>query len=321
MNLHGHDATFKGLDEGRARYGLVEQLRRLGSANAIVVGTLGAIVAGAVYFADAPFWNERPAFVDTPEFKYWVLLHCAQGALWFVLAAPLIAWLRDLRPYWSGNKARIWSSVAVLLGLIATFVVLSARTEIDYRFPGMDLKIILLAPFPVLLALGGAIGVWLVDAALRGDRGAPPTPVAISRFLELRDRSMDLLLLLALVLASAILNLVALRDAVLAANPQAPAEAVFPKELILLHGTFFSLLLAFGYGPTFLRVRSLGRAMRDELFLVPPSGKDSWARWYEERGAFEKVVELQPGTNPTLRAIAGILSPVATSLLPFLTIG
>ena len=45
------------------------------------------------------------------------------------------------------------------------------------------------------------------------------------------------------------------------------------------------------------------------------------AAWYQDRDAFEKVMELQPGTNPTARTAAKILSPAATAILAFLDIG
>jgi hypothetical protein len=191
----------------------------------------------------------------------------------------------------------------------------------EYGFPGIEVKIMVLAPFPVLLAVGGAIGVWLVDGALRSGVGGVPTEDGIREFLWLRDRAAALLALLAAVLASAILNLVVLRNAVLAAHPEAEADDIFPAQLILLHGTFFSLLLAFGYAPTYLRFRSLGLRMREELFGVPSSGASGWASWYQDRDAFEKVMELQPGTNPTARTVAKILSPAGTAILAFLDIG
>ena len=296
-------------------------LRRLGAVNAIVIGTLGAIVAGGVYFIDAPTWEVAPPFVKTTEFYYWVLLHCAQGALWFVLAAPLTVWLRELRPFWAGNKLRIWSSVVVLVALIATFVVLSAGMTPEYGFPGMQIKIMVLAPFPILLAVGGAIGVWLVDGALGSGAGGSPTEDGIREYLWLRDRSGALLALLAAVLASAILNLVVLRNAVLAAHSSTDAQDIFPPQLILLHGTFFSLLLAFGYAPTYLRFRSIGLRMREELFGVPASGSNGWSSWHQNRDAFEKVMELQPGANPTARTVAKILSPAGTAILAYFNIG
>jgi len=297
-------------------------LRRIGAVNAIAIGAAGAVVAGGVYFIDAPTWDVAPPFVKTSEFYYWVLLHCAQGALWFVLAPPLIVWLRELGLFWPGNKIRIWTSVGVLLSLIVTFVVLSAGMTPEYGFPGMDTKIMVLAPFPILLAVGGAIGVWLVDGGLRRGAGGMPTEDGIREYLWLRDRASALLALLAAVLASAILNLVVLRNAVLAAQPEGTQpDDVFPAQLILLHGTFFSLLLAFGYAPTYLRFRSIGLRMREELFGIPGSGSSGWSSWYQDRDAFEKVMELQPGTNPTVRTAAKILSPAGTAILAYFNIG
>ena len=53
----------------------------------------------------------------------------------------------------------------------------------EYGFPGLETKIMVLAPFPVLLAVGGAIGVWLVDGALRSGVGGEPTEGGIREFL------------------------------------------------------------------------------------------------------------------------------------------
>lgn len=311
----------RGEGETRAiRFCPVPNLGRFQKENALVVGLLGAIVAGGVYFADAPGWRGDgvPEFVKTPQFYYWLLLHLAQGALWFVLAIPLAVWLRELWRFWNGEVIRILAAAGALLAVIGAFVYFSAQYEIDYEFPWMALKIGLLAPFPILLALGGAIGVWLVDAGLRREEGTWPTRDAIAQFIYLRDRSTNLLLLLAALLSASILNLVVLRSAVLAAHGGSGTEDVFPKELVLLHGTFFSILLAFGYGPTFLRARARAREMREQLFDVPSGEEASWSHWHAERDAFDKVMELQPESNPTVRAIAGILSPAATGLLPFL---
>jgi hypothetical protein len=96
-----------------------------------------------------------------------------------------------------------------------------------------------------------------------------------AELLDLRRRLQQLLVLGGTVIGAATLATGALRLAVLAWKP----NALFPPDYPVLYGGFFTVVLAFLYGPAYASIQKQGRAILDGCWPLPPTAKPD-ETWY-----------------------------------------
>jgi hypothetical protein len=203
-------------------------------------------------------------------------------------------------------------STVIFLVLILGFAVPSVEMLPETPFPHLRAKIDVLSVFPVIIALAGGLGIWLVHIGLdREFDTRRATEKAVDCYLWLRDQLRTLLFAEAALLSVTVLGTGGLRSAILAWNPKADFESTW----IVLYGAFFSVLLALAYLPTHVRLMAVGHQLRDQLVAARPAPEGGWKAWHEERDALGDYLELQAPGTPAVRAFATVLSPLATGLV------
>jgi hypothetical protein len=106
----------------------------------------------------------------------------------------------------------------------------------------------------------------------------------------------------------------ALRQAFLATggNPK-----LFPAEYVLIHGAYFSALLALVYVPTHALLAEVGDRLVDAVFpaLSPDLDLRKSAGWQTDRKALEDLLQVGTAATDDLRASLSILAPLATGVV------
>lgn len=280
--------------------------------HALLVAFLGALLSPAVYLSDYWLWGDTDGFTATPEFVVWMLLICGQSATWAVLVPILARCHLDLRGYWRGHGRGLAASAFVFLFLIAVFANVSAAKLPPTPLPHLTTKIAILSIVPIVIALAGGLGIWLVHVGLDREFGhRRSTEKAVDRFLRLRDQLRTLLLAEAALLSVSVVGTGALRSAIIAWDPSVDLSPTW----IILYGIFFSVLLAAAYLPTHVRLMAVGHRLREDVVGSRPPPQRGWRAWQEERVAVGDYLELQAPGTPALRAFGAVLSPLATALI------
>ncbi len=97
-----------------------------------------------------------------------------------------------------------------------------------------------------------------------------------------------------------------------------PAD--FPPEYVLLHGAYFTGLLALVYVPTYTRLVAAGGDILDSVFPVTAPGVElsRLAEWQSNRKSLEELLQLRTGALDNLRASVTILAPLASGTVSVL---
>src|SRR3954467_2149673 len=265
-------------------------------SSTLVIVALGGLITGAlIVVADRPWWSdEARVFARRPEFLIWLAVVCVMVASFAIGGVFVFRALRRLWRYGDGHWREIATSAALVFGAMLAFAIVSRRSATQWHgfvFPGMPVKTALLVWLGVVVALGAAIGMWLVHAALErlfDDEVTPPGSLLV-RFADLQSQIKALVAIQGAVLGGAILSAGALRNAVLAA----PRHPDFPSEYVLIYGVFLSGLVALCFVPTQARVSALGRRLRNRWLADPPSpAGPEWSEWYGRRTAVGEMLGL-----------------------------
>ena len=264
--------------------------------------------------------RETPAsqqFVETPQFLVWLFLIGAQVALWALFILPLGRTLRKLKAHFAGHTWEILGAASLFTMLLAIPAILPARYGSHSPLAYHRVKVGLLYAAGSTLALLAAVGLWLVRAALQRLGGTPVEPVHhLAAFIRLREQSQWFVTMAATVLVLATLGASALRNAILTVAPD--TAKTFPPELVLLYGTYFSLLLALAYAPTHLALQATGRYLRDTYCPMPQPDSASWVSWYTHRKGIEELLQFQLSTRASVQTGVAIVAPLAGSVVSVL---
>ena len=298
-----------------------------GPAEVIAVALVGAGFGFGVLYVDWPFPDDATAFTSTGEYGLWLFLLCAMTALWAVALLPLAVSLRIVWRFGEGNWGRVIAStvsLAVVLLLIAvgSRFVSTSFPEINYPFPTHGAKLMVIAGIGSAIAIVGGLGMALVDAGLtqvaRDDLSSEAArDTAIPHLFLLREQLERLLAIEGAILGAAILQVAALRNAVLAYGETPEAEPTsFPPQYVLIYGAVFSILLALLWTPIYSLLIAAGARLRDAA--TKRAANESWIDWHERRKTFEDLVGLQTTATASFRSGVAILTPLASGLLGLL---
>jgi hypothetical protein len=266
-------------------------------------------------------------FTGTSQYRLWVLLICAQTALWFALSAPLLASLLA-----KGTRARllapgVWLKMAALL----LFLAWVSRLPVAYQrpFEGMAglhpwhvYKMSFFGFVGGVVAVLAIVGLWATQAALKEAEGGPAREPGggVRDFLALRSTLELYLFAAGVIIGAATLATGALRQAVTAACP--PAEKQFMVQDVLGYGLAFSLLLALVYAPAHAQLARTRSALREALVPLPESapapGAKFWNDWNSERRAVTELLHANAGLFASLAGALSILTPLLGSLVSML---
>jgi hypothetical protein len=293
-----------------------------GPAAVLVIGLFGGAVGAAVIYIDWPFPQSADPFTKTGPFFLWLFLLCAQTALWALALIPIVESLRVLWRFGESN----WGRVALSAGSLALALLLVSvagwrvREAFPYEFPlpyGQE-KLRMMAAIGGAVAISAGLGMALVHAGLtrlaRDDVSSEDArDQGISDLLLLREHLQRLLAIEGAIIGAAVLATAALRNAVLAYSSTQP----FPRELVLMYGGAFSIVLALFWAPIYGLLLTVGARIRDSA--VGERGADEpWADWHDRRVSFEDVIGLKTTASASFRSAVAILTPLGSALLGLL---
>jgi hypothetical protein len=209
--------------------------------------------------------------------------------------------------------------------LFAAPAALMARTLPATHLAYHQVKIMFVNLVSVLVAFIPVQGIWYVGAALgsrpwREKTAADAEPYEreeIKDYLLLGESLHRFITFLGAMIGLATLAKGASRHAFVATGGR-PAD--FPPEFVLLHGAFFTALLALVYIPTYNRLVAAGVAILDAVFPVnsPDLDLKKLAEWQSNRKSLEELLQLRANALDNLRVSLSILAPLASSAISIL---
>jgi hypothetical protein len=81
------------------------------------------------------FTDRERRFVERPQTVLWLMMHCAQNALWAVVLIPVSSALRQLRP-WRRRRVEICLAAALFTVLSGFAAIQQLLTYPDWVLPG-----------------------------------------------------------------------------------------------------------------------------------------------------------------------------------------
>lgn len=309
--------------------------RRRRPATSLRPGLLAGVLGGLGFAVGLAMMRvgvgaEVRGFTGTLQFQAWATIVAFQVALWGALAPGLWRTSGQLWRRWQEGPGRRGPGLLLVgyLALVGLIVVAlrwgSPNPEIPAAYSARALVLVLVALVIVLPPV--AMGIWLVHGVL-GGLGARLAVAPVERaslevdwpsvgrpmfadLLWLRATLRQLLLVAGAVIGAATLASGALRLAVLAAAP----SASFPSEIPVLHGGFFTVVLAILYLPASTSLKRQARALVDACWPVPPSAKPD-ETWYRSRQSAEGALGLAVSVRDSFQTGAAIVVPLVASII------
>lgn len=305
-----------------ADLGLAE---RQTSLRIMLVALAGLLFGLTVIFAVPWTWPARNQDFarENSSFLIWALVILAQTAGWPIVASLIVWNLRRVSPFADLRRREIVVSSIVFLTAALTFTTFAVWVpDLPSWLPQYRVRLMILSAAAIVIALGAAIGMWLVHSALRrlvresGLPPAKPTAEQVRRLVLLGDVLKRFLVLLGLLLTGAIVGAGAERNAVLAyAEKHKVADVLFPGEYVVVYGLFLSALAALVYTPVHLTFLAVGRNFRERFFPPVAPDDDAWSDRLGQRRTFDEMLDLSSSTGATFKASVAALSPLIASLL------
>ncbi len=265
------------------------------------------------------------AFLRSPEALVWVFLVAAQFGFWS--SALPFQWharcvIKEQFRLRTTGEIRGKHVLALLLFLAPAVLIAPALPAAPLAHHGVKMVLVNLAA--VIAAVVAVEGIWYVGAALEGPgwEGGPASDPAqdkerVQAYLVLREGLQRFITFLGAMISLGTLAKGAARHAFLAAGGS-PAD--FPPEYVLLHGAYFTGLLALVYIPSYTRLTAAGVAILDSIFPVTATEVElrGLSTWQTNRKSLEELLQLRAGALDNLRASVTILAPLASGTVSVL---
>jgi hypothetical protein len=293
-------------------------------------GSMGFVIGLYILTWDN-FWPFRPTgaprdnFLRSPEAMVWVFLIAAQFAFWFTALPVEWYWRSAVRNTFQVHfTLEMWAKLVLALLLFALPATLMAGIlPATHVIAHHHSKILIVNLVSVLAAFVAVEGIWYVRSAL-GVRswsgntaiGGQPEKDTVKDYLLLRESLHQFITFLGAMIGLATLAKGASRHAFVATGGS-PAD--YPPEYVLLHGAYFTGLLALVYMPTFSRLMDVGKDLLDSILpLSPDLDLKNLTDWQAKRKDLEELLQLRANALENLRASVSILAPLASSAISIL---
>ena len=302
----------------------------------VVVAVVGAATGWFVIQASPGTHRGVIAFRQQPWYTVWSSLGALFVALWLILGVVALSqvWSISAEEAESARermKLIIRPALGFLLyGAVVSFLAssLSQRTRVGAPFIPLAhpaLRVNFFSAVAVIGTLPSAVGLWMIR------RRARSLPIMVSdsetgllnsldRFLEFRSRNQRFLAMLSTVVATAVLQTSALRNALIGSGIVKAAD--YPPEFVFLYGAIFAAAVAIVYLPSELALRQAGRALQQMAAsqmenAVPTSGNgvEGWLDWVDQRDRIGKTLGLDVPILARIQTSLGLLAPLIASLI------
>jgi hypothetical protein len=265
-------------------------------------------------------------FIRAPEVMVWIFLVAAQFGFWLNAVPYQWRWRSEVKERFQiGYSTEIGAKhlLAILLFAVPASLIAFAlpATHLAHYRP----KLFLVNVVGVLVALVPIEGIWYIRAAIEkrtwqeqpSARNEQGDKAKIEDYLFLRDNLERFITFLGLMIGLATLAKGASRHALIATGG---SQHDYPPEYVLLHGAYFTGLLALVYIPTYSRLLAVGSDLLDMLFPIssPTLDLKNFSSWQSNRKGLEELLELKSSALENLRASVAILTPLASSAVSIL---
>ncbi|UNO43119.1 PT domain-containing protein [Streptomyces sp. MST-110588] len=287
----------------------------------LAIGALGTGFVGRFRSAESP---RARAFTSLLEFDLWSALVGASIALYAAVAWAMTYAIRE-RWRHPADRPRPTALAILLTGTailaVAVFTILRFFTRsgsTPVPLDGVRWRMPLLLGLGMLAALPGAVGLWDIQAKLLRlsaripkEPGTPPPPDALRELDRAWRDAMRFLTGGSLIISTAVVDVGALRNALLAYGIP---EQRFPASSVLLYGAFFSVMFALVFLPVVLLWRSVAARLLAAAVGIPePDGLND--EWLARRGRLMTFLHLDLSLMKVLKPALGILAPLVTGAL------
>ncbi|MDQ4131805.1 MAG: hypothetical protein M3179_01050 [Actinomycetota bacterium] len=293
----------------------------------VLAGAAGIVLALAVVRLGVRQTAASRQYVDQPEYAVWGGLVLLQLPAWAVLGVVSAWWASETRALPPDDDRPVWQVGLGWLGsaLVIGVLVLAQQWAMQLAYPRFypDHLVLRVGVMTVVGALAAgvpAVGLWGISRAVAAID--PASPGAVDRFALLWSRQRDLLVVLSLMLAMAVLTTAARLQANNGFTPGGgPPLPEAPPTYILVQGAIFGAILLVLYLPPYYANRRVGERLA--LTLCPRSEDgfgDAWFAGRDERQRCRAALGLEEGTREHLQRgvvlLAPLLTALATTLVP-----
>jgi hypothetical protein len=253
-------------------------------------------------------------FASSAEFDVWSLVVGGLVALTVTVFMMVLPRVKEI----SKDPPRPRVAVAIVLTYVlfaATAFLVPTLVDTGNEVPlyGFKTRMAVLYIVVLLFASAPALGIGLIRVRLSTwvlENRQASANEWIKDLIATRVNLQRLLMAFTLSISGTVIATGALRNAMLAYDP----EAAFGTTFVYLYGAFFTALLAIAYIPTFLAWRDLADRVVGEVFLVPHTGKPP-QEWQTERKGLIELLKLDVGVGSQFTAAFGLLAPFASGVV------
>ncbi len=302
----------------------------------ITVAVIGGAAGWLVIQAGPGAHRGVVAFRQQAWYTVWSSLGSFFVALWLVLGVVTLSqvWsssLEEKEGRWDRAKLILKPALGYLLfGIVVAFLAsgLSQRTQVgapDIPLAYPLLRVNFFAGAAIVGSLPSAVGLWIIRR-----RAGSLSTVALGsqvellrnldQFLAFRTRNQRFLATLSTVVATAVLQTSALRNALIGSGIVKATD--YPPEFVLLYGAIFAVAVAIVYLPPELALREAGRALQNistkQMESASPTPGHEVERWLEQvdqRDRVSKVLGLDVPILARVQTSLGLLAPLIASLI------
>ncbi|MDY7232808.1 hypothetical protein [Hyalangium rubrum] len=300
----------------------------------LCVLTFPATILFFLPFPQGDLGSQSLQLLTSGRLRLWHMLIAVQPMLWVASLLIVSHDLKRSRSAWPGTwrERTVVVLCTLLLATLTTFPVLATnRAPSSPLTPDLD-ALLQLPDFRTrALILGllyaGAVtlhtfGMFTVHVQLIGRLRRSPShedaPEAVeleeevSWYLRLRSQLERFFSLTATIIGTASLSVGAFRN-LLNELRASPSEAM-PASLVLVHGIYFSLLLALVYLPAHKTLSDVGQRLTDRLVRQSIGAGTTWQSWSQEQQAVRAYLGLQSTALLEFQKGITVLAPLVASL-------
>lgn len=302
----------------------------------ITVAVIGAAAGWLVIQASPGAHRGVIAFRHQAWYTVWSSLGSLFVALWLVLGVVTLSQLWSLSleeedGRWDRMKLILKPALGYLLfgalvGYLASAI--SYRSGVgapDIPLAHSLLRVNFFAGAAIVGSLPSAVGLWVI----RRRAGSLPTVAlgsqiellrSLDQFLVFQARNQRFLATLSTVVATAVLQTSAVRNALIGAGIVTATD--YPPEFVLLYGVIFAVAVAIVYLPPELALREAGRTLQNiastQIESTMPTPSNEVERWLEQAGQRDrigKVLGLDVPIVARVQTSLGLFAPLIASLI------
>jgi hypothetical protein len=296
------------------------------------------VATGWLTCQGAPGTDTRvEVFRNNPWYTVWSSISAICSGLWLLLGCVGFQqiWLLSLEEV-SGIWARIKkigraTSAYLVYGVIVAVVAstLEEHVRLSYTMPlaHPTLRVNIFVVMAILGSWPSAVGLWMTRRRASLLPGAASLSsaelfISLDKLVALRTKNERFLAMLSTVVATAVFQTSAFRNAMVGSGILRPDQ--YAPEFVLLYGALFGLAIAIVYLPSELVLRQAGRILQNMTVQHWEAGpathsNDEVQHWLERNNQYERLGRALGLDVPILARVQtslGLFAPVLASLIP-----